>query len=54
MNHIRFPKEDQLADWARRDNKVTKGAYTFVPYLRISRRILPGHPSISSYYDDNW
>ena len=24
MNHIRFPKEDHLPDWARRDNKVTK------------------------------
>jgi len=21
----RFPKEDHLPDWARRDNKVTKG-----------------------------
>ena len=25
MNHTRFPKEDHLPDWARRDNKVTKG-----------------------------
>ena len=25
VNHIRFPKEDHLPDWARRDNKVTKG-----------------------------
>ena len=25
MNHTRFPKEDHLTDWARRDNKVTKG-----------------------------
>ena len=25
MNHTRFPKEDHLLDWARRDNKVTKG-----------------------------
>ena len=24
MNHIRFPKEDHLPDWARRDNKVKK------------------------------
>jgi hypothetical protein len=24
MNHTRFPKEDHLPDWARRDNKVTK------------------------------
>ena len=24
MNHTRFPKEDLLPDWARRDNKVTK------------------------------
>jgi len=24
VNHTRFPKEDQLPDWARRDNKVTK------------------------------
>jgi len=32
MNHTRFPKEDHLPDWARRDNKVTKGDrvdYTF-------------------------
>ena len=25
MNHTRFPKDDHLPDWARRDNKVTKG-----------------------------
>ena len=25
MNHNRFPKEDHLPDWARRNNKVTKG-----------------------------
>ena len=25
MNHTRFPKEDHLPYWARRDNKVTKG-----------------------------
>jgi len=25
VNHTRFPKEDHLPDWARRDNKVTKG-----------------------------
>ena len=25
MNHTRFPKEDHLSDWARRDDKVTKG-----------------------------
>jgi len=25
VNHTRFPKEDRLPDWARRDNKVTKG-----------------------------
>jgi len=25
MNHTCFPKEDHLPDWARRDNKVTKG-----------------------------
>ena len=25
MNHTRFPEEDHLPDWARRDNKVTKG-----------------------------
>jgi len=23
VNHARFPKEDHLPDWARRDNKVT-------------------------------
>ena len=26
MNRTRFPKEDHLPDWARRDNKVKKGA----------------------------
>jgi len=25
VNHTRFQKEDHLPDWARRDNKVTKG-----------------------------
>ena len=25
MKHTRFPKEDHLLDWARQDNKVTKG-----------------------------
>jgi len=25
VNHTRFPKEDHLPDWARRDNKDTKG-----------------------------
>ena len=25
MNHTRFPKEDHLPDWARRDNQVQKG-----------------------------
>jgi len=25
VNHTRFPKEDHLPEWARRDNKVTKG-----------------------------
>ena len=25
MNHTRFPKEDHLPDWERRDNKDTKG-----------------------------
>jgi len=25
VNHTRFPKEDHLPDWARRDSKVTKG-----------------------------
>jgi len=25
VNHTRFPKDDHLPDWARRDNKVTKG-----------------------------
>ena len=25
VKHTRFPKEDHLPDWARRDNKVTKG-----------------------------
>jgi len=24
VNHTRFPKEDHLPDWARRDNEVTK------------------------------
>jgi len=25
VNHTRFPKEDHLPDWARRDNRDTKG-----------------------------
>jgi hypothetical protein len=25
VNHTRFPKEDHLPDWARRDKQVTKG-----------------------------
>jgi len=25
VNHTRFPKEDQLLDWARRENKDRKG-----------------------------
>ena len=25
VNHTRFPKEDHLSDWARRDNKDTEG-----------------------------
>ena len=25
MNHTRLPKEDHIPDWARRDNKGTKG-----------------------------
>ena len=29
VNHTRFPKEDHLPDWARRDNKVTKGDRIF-------------------------
>jgi len=33
VNHTRFPKEDHLPDWARRDNKVTKGDR--VEYLTV-------------------
>jgi len=25
VDHTRFPEEDHVPDWARRDNKVTKG-----------------------------
>jgi hypothetical protein len=25
VNHTRFPKEDHLPDWARRDNQIKKG-----------------------------
>jgi len=25
VDHTRFPKEDQLPDWSRQDNKVMKG-----------------------------
>ena len=25
MNHTRFPKQDHLPDWARRNNQVKKG-----------------------------
>ena len=38
MNHTRFPKEDHLPDWARRDNKDTKGDRVEYPddgHLRI-------------------
>jgi len=33
VNHTRFSKEDHLPDWARWDNKVTKGdrVDTFTP-----------------------
>jgi len=37
VNHTRFAKEDHLPDWARRDNKVTKGDraeyITYTAYL---------------------
>ena len=34
MNHTRFPKEDHLPDWARRDNKDTKGGRVYVSTRR--------------------
>ena len=40
MNHTRFPKEDHLPYWARRDNKVTKGDRVEVS-ARASQRIQP-------------
>jgi len=33
VNHTRFPKDDHLPDWARRDNKVTKGDRADSKYL---------------------
>jgi len=41
VNHTRFPKEDHLPDWARRDNNVTNGdrvepVYNTYEFLRIS------------------
>jgi len=38
VNHTRFPKEDHLPDWARRDNKVTKGD-------RVEVDNAPGYPA---------
>ena len=30
VNHNRFPKEDHLPDWARRDNKFAKDDHSFI------------------------
>ena len=56
-NHTRFTKEDHLPDWARRDNKVTKGdrvviiisaRSTGLPYNRY--RILHASQSAVRYW----
>jgi len=46
VNHTRFPKEDHLPDWARRDNKVTKGDR--VEY--IPRNIFPEDDQRTALY----
>jgi len=38
VNHTRFPKEDHLPDWARRDNKVTKGDRVENGLVRFAER----------------
>ena len=39
MNHTRFPREDHLPDWARRDNNVTKGdRVDYVIEITVSHR----------------
>jgi len=54
VNHTRFPKEDHLPDWARRDNKVTKGdrvdyirrrksRWTSILNVASNVKWLPGH-----------
>ena len=40
VNHTRFPKEDRLPDWARRDNKVTKGGRVDLDTHRTERNEL--------------
>jgi len=39
VNHTRFPKEDHLPDWARRDNKVRKGDRVKYIYIYIYIRV---------------
>jgi len=36
VNHTRFPKDDHLPYWARRDNKVTKGDRVVDFWLKFS------------------
>jgi len=39
VNYTRFPKKDHLPDWARRDNKVTKGDRVDYCIIQFSTRI---------------
>jgi len=45
VNHTRFPKEDHLPDWARRNNQVKKGdrvdAQRVHLYTQITSKLLP-------------
>jgi len=54
VNHTRFPKENHLPDWARRDNKVTKGDRVEQdPHRKdfFFREIANFDQNLSKYYD---
>ena len=48
VNHTRFPKEDHLPDWARPDNKVTKGNRVQCPSCWILNLVLHKELSVLS------
>jgi len=37
VNHTRFPEDDHLPDWARRDNKVTKFDRAQDPGINVNK-----------------